>query len=251
MSLINEALKKAQRQRGEPPSAGDGTLPVGGVSRTAPGRLRLTTPVLLVLIGSGLLVVGGMLVVFLWPKGTPVAPIRPAPQVASTPVADTRPVSAAMPAPSPAPTAVAFPLPAPDAVAPPAAAVTAVPPPVATAPPPVSPPPAVPVTPVVVATVPPPVVVVPAVAPATPVIAAVPPPPPVPTTPKPDPRVTAVIEVMRVNTVSSAGSRAVLNNQVFKVGDVVDRTLGLRLTKIALHSLTFADAVGLEYVKEF
>ena len=42
-----------------------------------------------------------------------------------------------------------------------------------------------------------------------------------------------------------------MNDRVYRVNDVVDRTLGVRLTKVSTDSLTFTDANGVTYVKYF
>lgn len=42
-----------------------------------------------------------------------------------------------------------------------------------------------------------------------------------------------------------------MNGQVFRVNELVDRKLGVRLLKVSVDSLTFADANGVTYVKYF
>jgi hypothetical protein len=42
-----------------------------------------------------------------------------------------------------------------------------------------------------------------------------------------------------------------MNDRVFRVNDIVERTFGLRLTKVDTNSLTFTDAGGAVYVKNF
>ena len=42
-----------------------------------------------------------------------------------------------------------------------------------------------------------------------------------------------------------------MNERVYRVNDIVERTLGVRLIKVAVDSLTFADPNGISYVKNF
>lgn len=42
-----------------------------------------------------------------------------------------------------------------------------------------------------------------------------------------------------------------MNDRVYKLNDTVERSLGLKLTKIAANLLTFTDANGVTYEKEF
>ena len=42
-----------------------------------------------------------------------------------------------------------------------------------------------------------------------------------------------------------------MNERVYRVNDIVDRALGVRLTKVAVDSLTFSDANGVSYIKYF
>jgi hypothetical protein len=242
MSLINEALKKAQRQRGDgAPSFTVPPMPIPGGPRHPPRPKRPLG--LIVSLGAALIAIAGLLGFFLWPAATPppATPPAHAPVVATpAPVVATAQVSASVP-PVVAPPTVTFPAPV---------VVTA--PPVASAPPP--------------AVVSPPVVIVPAppaavVAPVTPapqpptfvvgpVLAAPSGPPPAP---KPDPRIYTFIDALRITGVVASGNppKVLMNGQVFKPSDMVDRVLGLRLTKITAGSLTFTDEAGFEYDKKF
>jgi len=58
------------------------------------------------------------------------------------------------------------------------------------------------------------------------------------------------VRVMGIRTTDS-GSKVLMNDHVYRLNDVVDRKLGLRLVKIEADSLTFADATGATYVKTF
>jgi hypothetical protein len=74
-----------------------------------------------------------------------------------------------------------------------------------------------------------------------------------PAPPVRDERVAAFVEAVRVTGIRSSGneSRVLMNDRVYRVNDVVDRTLGVRLVKVATDSLTFADPKGMEYIKNF
>jgi hypothetical protein len=68
---------------------------------------------------------------------------------------------------------------------------------------------------------------------------------------KPDERITAFVEAMRIKSVRVAGadSRVLINDRVYRVGEVVDRPLGVRLSTVTANQLTFSDANGTTYVK--
>ena len=69
----------------------------------------------------------------------------------------------------------------------------------------------------------------------------------------PDERVTAFVESVRVTGIRSSGSesRVLMNERVYRVNDIVERTLNVRLIKAAADSLTFRDARGVTYEKRF
>jgi len=48
-----------------------------------------------------------------------------------------------------------------------------------------------------------------------------------------------------------ADGRVLMNDRVYRVNDVVDRTLGIKLITVAVDTLTFADPNGVVYVKHF
>lgn len=80
-------------------------------------------------------------------------------------------------------------------------------------------------------------------------------------TPAPEPaaegsledRINTFVDKLRVTGIrtSDSGSKVLMNDHVYRVNDLVDRKLGLKLVKIAPDSLTFADAKGATYVKSF
>jgi hypothetical protein len=69
----------------------------------------------------------------------------------------------------------------------------------------------------------------------------------------PDERVAAFVDSVRVTGIRSSGaeSRVLMNERVYRVNDVVERNLGVRLVKAAADSLTFSDPRGVTYVKNF
>ena len=217
MSLINDALKKAQRQRSTdsapplaaPPTAGPGPG-ARAVKRAKPlafdvQMLRLALTVL----GVGLVLVGGVLY-FQWkayPTGTlTLSGIKPRPKapVKETPVSVEEKISLVVPA-----------------TAPEAAATTAVEPssPLVSAP-------AAPIEPAV----------------AHPALKA-----------RPDPRILAFIDTVRITGIRASGadSKVLMNDRVFRVNDMVDRTLGLRLTAVEANALIFEDERGVVYTRNF
>ena len=268
MSLINDALKKAQRDRSGPSGPGiepvvqSGALPPQGYHvRPAPGGsdglgrgLVLGAVIALALVGGGAAV--------WWLKSSPAKP-------ASAPVL----VAVAAPAPTPAPV-VSAPPPTPVVSAPPPITVA----PVATATPTAAVPPATSAPPAPPA--PPPFQLRLNLPASTPPAAAEPSAPgttrslqppvaaPAPGTPAPaatagesfqirlnlqDPRILAFLDSARINGIRAAADDAklLMNNKVFKAGDIVDRALKLKLTKVEPGVLTFEDGQGQVYVKPF
>ncbi len=222
MSLINDALRKAQKQRtGEAPPLA--SMPaIGGESavriakRSKPAgfntlllRLGLGTAGLAILIigGTGLL------------RKNPAAPQRPAI------IAETASVKPAAP-PSPA---TSFVLP-----------ITVAPAP--TASPQAEAPVAKTETP----------------KPATPVAAAPSAPKPEPVKPaappaKLEPRAINYIESLRVAGIraSATDSKVLMNDRVYRIGNIVEHEMGLKLIGITANSLTFEDERGGSYTRTF
>lgn len=58
------------------------------------------------------------------------------------------------------------------------------------------------------------------------------------------------IQVMGIRS-SGADSKVLMNNQVYRVNDLVNRTLQLRLIAVTPDSLTFEDGGGASYTKKF
>jgi hypothetical protein len=231
MSLINEALKKAQKQRtGESPSL-SGLPGVGG--EPAARIARRAKPVgfnsLLTRIGIGagavaLLVVAGIFLARML-TSPPAAPAKPAVVAAAETVSKPADAAPAKPAEPGAANANKFLLP-----------VAVIPTP---APAPVTPAPAaVENKPAVTAAV---VTAAPA-APAKPAPAA-----------KLEPKAISYIENIRVAGIRASGadSKVLMNDRVYRVGDTVEHELGLKLTGITSNSLSFEDERGAKYTRNF
>jgi hypothetical protein len=241
MSLINEALKKAQKQRtGEsPPLAampGVGGEPAARIARRAKPvgfnsllmRLGLGAGALVVLVVAGFFLVR---VLKNKPETPPPAKTAPATETAPSPVA-----SAPTPV-VPAPTSTVantFVLPVAPPPAPAAAHKTE---------------PAVPKTdaagpkveskPVVAAPVTPP----PQAEPAKPAAPA----------PKMGSKGINYIENLRIAGIraSATDSKVLMNDHVYRIGDTVEHELGLKITGITSSSLTFEDEHGAVYTRQF
>jgi hypothetical protein len=84
-------------------------------------------------------------------------------------------------------------------------------------------------------------------APATPAPAT----PATPAPPKPDERIAAFVDSLRVTAIRANDNKVIMNDRVYRVNDIVERTMGIKLVKVAPDSLTFADANGITYVKYF
>ncbi len=231
MSLINDALKKAQRERAHPADRAPSTTPPAGTpppAHPAGPRQELRSkgnPWLLILVAVGV-IGGGTAVWFLKPGAAPApaqtaaAPAAPSPVPApATPATEPEMPQLTInlagttpPQPVPAPT------PSPLPVAPPATT-----------------PPTAPVAKTSMPEAPP------AAAPAPLQI----------TLQLEDPRVLAFLDAAKINGIRAAADDAklLMNNKVFRVGGVVDRELGLKLVQILPTELVFEDARGIQYHK--
>lgn len=253
MSLINEALKKAQRQRMAAPVEVPPTSP-GAPAAHQPRILKRRPPMsastqILLLGGGGALLVMACVFVFLflWPEepALPARPTRVAVQPAPPVVAVATPVAPAPPAAEP-PAPVPAPLPATPPTAPVEPMVT-LPTVTPSTPPPLAPPPPV-STPVAVNPLPlpsPSATPTPASTASTPVATS--------TTPVPNPKVYEFLEALRISgiRVSATDPKVIMNDRVFRLNDVVDRATQLRLMRVESGLLTFTDAGGFEYRKSF
>jgi len=217
MSLINDALKKAQNRYGEstPPTTG----PAGPASIPAAPRKGKSPLGKVILIGSGIALLSAavstavILVVVRKESPPPPAPIvRPA-------AAETPPIS-----------------PAPVVLNPVKSAETPVPPPVV----PATEPPIQPAPTITAAATPPSPVVFPPLTEPAPAI-------------KLGTRIQSFIDRLRVTSIriSDTGNKAILNDRLFRVNDLVEPSLGLRLTEIKPSQLTFTDEAGNTYLRHF
>lgn len=249
MSLINEALKKAQLLRAaeavpEPATAEPPETSPAVVARKAPRSARA---VALITLGAGLFVLGGSLLAYflfalpattvvLGPvrppsKPAPVAvqPIPPAANENDLPSAEAIPAapkaaqsSAAATAP-PAPAGAAFATTAADSASshPPQRSGSSVTPATSAAGPAVAPPATGPIADAA--------------------------------TPRPSELVQAFIDRVRVMGIRAAGddSRVLLDGRHYRLNDLVERNLGVRLVKVEANCVTFEDPTGATYVKYF
>jgi hypothetical protein len=247
MSLINEALKKAQKQRtGDTPSLT--AMPaIGGESAARIARRGKPEGfnALLLKIGLGVgalavVIVGAVLILrrpAAAPAPTPATTFTPLPSAPAIVPATSQPVEApvvvapvAAPVTTPATTLVVTPN------SPPARANPAVPAPAATT-----------------------VVLAPAEAPKPVETAAIQlaPAPAQPVVPaalrKLEPRAINFVNSIRVAGIraSANDSKVLMNDRVYRVGDTVEAEMGLKLAGITANSLTFEDENGGRFTRNF
>lgn len=221
MSLINDALRKAQRQRtgdrsptSQPPMPGG-----GGPVPTRPARTDNGSNPQLLLIGAGALLglaIAGGTMFFLRDnrpssEPAPVAPVENAapPQVVAEPPATLAPPPTSAVAPKAEPPVVAKTEPAP-----------------------------APVAPLPVATANESTAAKPAAA----------------EPPAPSLRMIEAIEALRVAGIrasASSDAKVLMNDRVYRLGDTVDHALGIKLAGVTASSLTFRDASGATYTRNF
>lgn len=259
MSLINEALKKAQRERaGHPAESASGQEVGTPARRMAPAPASHRPPPTPAGPSAGLLL-GGVAVVLasvalgvvIWRSGPGSPGTPPVPVAALTPAP---PTATATPAPPPV-------APPPLATAPTAAPASPAEPFVAPEPPLFSEPPplaaglartadtqAAPPDPATVAPPPAPAVTAPALPTWEP-----PPLVPVPTTADRSAAIKDWLEDITIQSVRFAGpdSRVLIRNRVYALGATVDRTLGLRLAEIHPNRIVFTDNDGTRFTKSY
>ena len=254
MSLINEALKKAQRSRTK---GADGSLPPMPGSSHIARRGQARSANMMVLLASSavvLVVLSVVVTIYLLNRQKPKAPaptlvLKPA---VAGPADESAPatVKPMIPAPPEATSAAEAPLSSttnanpPLATAPPGTPATASPPAPA-APPSSSRPPPLPDLP---GTTEPAPTIIPATATAGQGATQV----PTPVNLRPDERIAAYIESLRISGVRAQGadSRILINERVYRINDIIERTLGIRLLTVTPGTLTFADANGTTYIKQ-
>ena len=284
MSLINDALKKTQRLQSEQ-QPGSAPQPAPGAPASPPAALRRGTPIgiepmlLGALVAVVVIVSATVVAVLVFRKepkpviaaAAPVAapaaavPSAPAPSVATTPApqpegsglvtynspAVPKEVAAPVTTPPPAPT----PAPQPAMVqSEPVQPAASQPQPAAPAPQPPAPAPSSPTVSIQLAAsaqpAPPPAVTPPPVAPVT---VAPAPAPPQTEMQKQNIKVLTFIDKLKIAGVRAAGadSKVLMNDRVYRVNDMVDYELGLRLTAVTTASLSFRDDSGTVYTKTF
>ncbi|MFI5355925.1 MAG: hypothetical protein ACHQ4G_01180 [Opitutales bacterium] len=229
MSLINDALKKAQRQRAS--AAVDPPMPGGTSAGGRPGKHGRTMPaqtLLLIAIGAAVLIIVSVVATVYLLRSPAAPPVTPKPIVAAVKMA---PPTASVALTSPAPV-----IRVPEVRASAAESINRAP---AAGPAPSVDTPLVVTTPLLVASS----------APAEPGPAAS----PVVRAALPDDRIYAYLDRMQVSGVRMAGgnSKVLLNGRVYEVDDIVDHNLHLRLVKVEAEGLTFVDASGITYTKRF
>lgn len=216
MSLINDALKKAARQRAEERADMAPPMPGGGARvRRQRAPIRTQTLILVGAAAVALVVVSAVVTGILVtgkPETKPTAspaPTQPAPaEKAPAKVAAPEPViqvsipkvAASAPAPAPSPTASSAP-----AAAPPIAA-------------PANPPPAAPAA-----------------------------------AQGHNDQIQGIVDRFHVSGVRAAGadSKALVDGHVYRVNEIIDRSVGLKLVKVDTDHLTFVDGDGATYLKSF
>jgi len=243
MSLINDALKKAQKQRtedGAPLSAmpSIGGEPAARIAKRAK-PVGYNSLILGVAAGGIVLLLLGVGVFFLY-RFMAAPPEKPLPDRAA-PVVQAAPAStpSATVAPGPAPSAYVLPVAAPSGTA--AGSAPAAPTPLPAAAPAAGETTVVAVDNKPVGFAP----IVPAAEPEAPRPAA--------PTLKLAPKAIAYIEGLRVAgiRVSATDSKVLMNDRVYRVGDTVEHNLGLKLAVIATGALTFEDERGARYTRNF
>lgn len=241
MSLINEALKKAQRMRhedvaGAPPAPGAAAPTSGEPYPAQPPLRRGKAPASqsLLLFGVGIPVLVILSVTVTWwllrSDQAPAVATAPVPAPTAAPAPAVAPV---VPAPAPEPVAIAIALPP---IGQPAPVV-----PSETAPAP---------APAPADSVP---IAEPTLAAATEPAAETAVDPTSPGGTRPNPRVNAFLDTIRVSGIraSATDPRVSMNDRVFRLNDIVDRTLELRIIGIAPEGLTFIDPAGVVYKTQF
>jgi hypothetical protein len=93
--------------------------------------------------------------------------------------------------------------------------------------------------------------------PATPAIAAASsqpiPAPEAPDPTKPNPKAQTFVDTIKVTGIRAFGdeSKVLMNDRVYRLNDIVDRSLGLRLIEVSNERLVFVDENGIRYTRYF
>ena len=273
MSLINDALKKAQKQRNNDGPAISAMPGVGGQSASQISRSTQNPGVNMtgIFIGLGavmlLVLVAGGFLVGRWMASRPEVPAAAKPTAV---VAQATPPPAASVAATPAAVPIVVEKLAasnPPATSQPAASTAvpaSTPAKIAAAPAPVATPPVVASstvdTPAPTFTVPPaPVAPAPTVIESKPILAIAAAPTPLSEGVKPsvagklDSKALIYIDGLRVAAIKTSATEAkvLMNDRVYRIGDTVEHILGLKLAAIAPNALTFEDERGVRFTRNF
>lgn len=70
---------------------------------------------------------------------------------------------------------------------------------------------------------------------------------------RPEPKILAFIDALRITGIRAAGadSKVLMNDRVYRVNDIVEHLLGVRLTGVEANALLFEDERGVAYRKNF
>ena len=244
MSLISEALKKAQHERHATPTESPAPRTDSGPPRR---RAQSFSPPTLILVGAGIVALFVISVVsaVLWinqpspPSNLSAKPTPPRALPNPSLSAPTANPTAAPAAPPIAAANVASVAPAP------APSLASIQPASTTAPTKVSLSPTPTLTPSASTT--------PAATPNpfTPTILPAPPTPPAAASF--DPNIQTIIDAWRIAGIRSSGddSKVFLNDRVYKINDLIDVARGIRLTQVTPKNLTFTTSDGISYVRKF
>lgn len=239
MSLINDALKKAQRQRtGDASPTSQPPMPGSPVAPTRPLRTGNNSNPQLVLVGAGavlgLVIAGGAFFLFRSKPATETGPVNsPPPAVAEAAPAnpaDTATVTATLATTSPTVFSAKTPEPVivvKTEIAPGATAATSL------------------------SSETPSVAEKTVATPAGATASATPSEPPSPSL-----RMIESIEALRVAGIrvgagTGADAKVLMNDRVYRIGDTVDHALAIKLTGVTASSLTFRDPTGATYTRNF
>jgi hypothetical protein len=225
MSLINDALKKAAKQRAQEQADVIPPMPGGGGGSYSQGRPKSMQTMVLIGAGAIALIVVSVVITGMMLTRTP----------------ETKPATAVV---TPAP--LMSPLPAPQAV------VAKVEAPIISLPQ-VTPAPRVVIAPALPKPTPTPVAIARVEAPAPAPAAAPAPSLSAQAAQAQSDAIQATVDSFLISGVRAAGdeSKALINGHVYRVNDLIDRSLGLKLVKVEQDRLTFVDRTGSTFVKTF
>jgi hypothetical protein len=85
------------------------------------------------------------------------------------------------------------------------------------------------------------------------VVADTPPPPPAVRVNRPDPEILAYVDSLRIRgiRISNGEAKALMNDKVYKTGEIVNHPMNLKLSEVSPEGLLFEDGQGNTYVARF